>query len=627
MSRKICIVINSLVQGGAQKSAILLAKELHQIGYEVKILTFYPQDTDFFEIPFGIQVERFIYPFQDNGRVTSNYKLGIRVQRIKNRIKDFRDLRASFFNFNPDLVISFEAATSVIAFFANYNLCPQIISERVHPKFHAIPKWASVLRPFVYRSKKTYLHCQGKSIASWMQEQYKKSVFVIPNFLGEKEKKIWNSESNKIKVFSRYTHQKGIDLAIDAWKSVSPKLRQEYRLEIYGDGDKGRYQELVTSLNLDSSIQLNGPTRNVQKEMSDCLLFLMPSRFEGFPNALAEAMGAGVPSLVTDSPSAVRDLTLDGRLARLVQPVPEEIGKHIESLITNKIELEKLSSAGMSVHSYFKDENTLSEWIDLIDWVLAGSVSSISNCLSCGGTRGKVVAYKTRASLRRELYSIWNIEVSARDMGNLSVITAIECKNCGSMNFNGAAGNSRFYDSCYESKSYTRDFWDYEFLFSRIKESDRLINILDFGGGLSPLAKLQLKNIHVSVIDISSKVREELDILNVTNYKDLLELPRNMKFDYITLCHVIEHVDNPSELIKDLVNLLVPGGFICVATPDRHFPLLLNSPLDWPPHHTIAFTRESLVRLMENSGLKNLSVVDNPNQSVPKFDFMAFAEK
>jgi hypothetical protein len=63
VTKRICIVVNSLVQGGAQKSALLLSKELLQAGHRVRILTFYPEETDFFQVPLGVEIERFIYPF------------------------------------------------------------------------------------------------------------------------------------------------------------------------------------------------------------------------------------------------------------------------------------------------------------------------------------------------------------------------------------------------------------------------------------------------------------------------------------------------------------------------------------------------------------------------------------
>jgi glycosyltransferase involved in cell wall biosynthesis len=131
-----------------------------------------------------------------------------------------------------------------------------------------------------------------------MGSKYNKNVFVIPNLLGEETKDIWNAKSNTVKIFSRFTEQKGIDLAITAWSLLPKNFQEEYQLEIYGDGDRSRYSELVSKLNLDYCIKLNGPTKNMHQELSDCLLYVLPSRFEGFPNALAESMGFGIPAAV-----------------------------------------------------------------------------------------------------------------------------------------------------------------------------------------------------------------------------------------------------------------------------------------------------------------------------------------
>ncbi len=627
MKKRICIVVNSLVQGGAQKSALLLAQELSQLGHEVRLLTFYPEETDFFKVPAEIHVERFIYPFQDNGRITSNNRFSIKFQRLTNRLKDFKDLRNTFISFHPNLVISFEASTSVLTFFANYNLCPQIISERVHPKFHAIPRWAQMLRPFVYKSKKTILHCQGNSISTWMEKKYHKNVFVIPNFLGGNATGTWNSNSKKLKIFSRYSHQKGIDLAIVAWSLLPPELIQEFTLEIFGDGDRSEYKDLVLRHELDASVKLNGPTTKVQEELSDCLIFLMPSRFEGFPNALAESMSCGVPSLVTDSPSAVRDLTLDGRLARLSDPTSEALAKNIEYLIANQSELEELSSDGKRVNSYFKDANTLNEWQDLITWVLGGRETGDYKCRVCGGKLGKSIASRTRGGLRRELHSAWNIEVDVDDMGSNPVITALRCKKCRSMNFSGSQGNSLFYEACYKSDVYSRVIpWDYEIQMSGIRGAGRRLEVLDFGGGISPFAKLESSEIELSVVDLSLKVHEELKLLKVAAYSDLSQIPSTMKFDHICLSHTIEHVDDPRALVISLVDFLKPGASIYVTTPDARYPFLLRSPLDWPPHHTVEFTPEALVKLLKSAGLKNIEVVRNSYQLDAKFDFMVTGE-
>ena len=627
MTKRICIVVNSLVQGGAQKSALLLAEELLQEGHQVRILTFYPEETDFFQVPLGVEIERFIYPFQDNGRAKGSNRISTRLQRISNRVRDFSDMRKTFFRFHPDLVISFEAATSILTFFANYGLSPQIISERVHPEFHTIPKWARVLRPYVYRSKMTILHCQGNSIATWMQEKYKKSVFVIPNFLGQQYPEMWNSNSKKVKMFSRYSHQKGIDLAIMAWSMVDQRIRRDFSLEIFGDGDRTKYLEMVAELNLDSSIKLSGPTKNVQHELSDCLVYFMPSRFEGFPNSLAEAMGRGIPSLATDSPSAIRDLTLGGKLAMLSQVTPEALAKNLEYLLTEKAELEKLSESGKRVREYFNDQNTLTEWTDLIDWVLDGKTSRNLKCRACGGKLGKALAHRTRAGLKRELYSSWGINPDLQNMGSTSVLTARKCSKCESMNFNGRAGDSGFYDACYKSISYSREIpWDYELQVEDLSTSEEKLKVLDFGGGISPFSKIHPNKIDLSVVDLSKQVHKELKLLNVNTYFDLSEISINLKFDHINLSHTIEHVNFPVQLVHSLVSRLNKGGRICLSTPDAKNPYLLSSPLAWPPHHTIGFSTNALVKILSDCGLRNIAVFRNKNENDASFDFMASGE-
>lgn len=627
MKKRVCIVVNSLVQGGAQKSALLLAQELHQAEHEVRILTFYPDETDFFKIPSGVQVKRFIYPFQDNGRLKSGNRLSVKVQRILNRVKDFKNLRSFFKEFRADLVISFEAATSVLTYFANYNLSPQIISERVHPEFHEIPRWARILRPYVYRSKKTILHCQGNSIANWMNEEYRKNIFVIPNFLGGQTGDIWNEKSKKVKIFSRYTYQKGIDLALIAWSLLPLELQQEFTLEIFGDGDRSEFENLASKLKIGKSVKLNSATSNVKQELSDCLIYLMPSRFEGFPNALAESMGSGIPSLVTDSPSAIKDLTLDGRLARLSEPTSQEISKNIEFLLRNPTELKKLSSEGKLVRSYFKDTNTLSEWLELISWALAGRESMLSECRACGGKLERKIASRTRAGLKRELLTMWEIKVDMHDMGSNPMVSASKCKKCKSMNFSGSQGNTSFYEACYKSERYSRTLpWDYELQISEIISKEKSVKVLDFGGGVSPFAKLQSPEIQVTVIDLSLTVHEELQKLQVAAYSQLSQIPAGLKFDHINLSHTIEHVDNPIELVNSLIQFLSPGGKIYVTTPDATYPRLLSSPLDWPPHHTLEFSSDSLKRILIRSGLKNTSLVRNPNKAESSFDFMLSGE-
>lgn len=370
MARRISLVINSLVQGGAQKSLLLLAKELKEAGHYVQILTFYPKETDFFEPPSEIEIVRFINPFKDRNRITWRIFGTRKLQRLYFRLKDLKEIRNVFQRFRPDLIISFESTTSIIAYLASTKICPILISERIHPKYHEIPRWAEILRPRVYRAKRSYLHCQGNVISEWMEAKYKKKVCVIPNFLDKSSKNLWNSNSLKIKVFSRYSHQKGIDLAIEAWSKLSGEIRDGYKLEIFGDGIRDKYINQIKSLKLSNSIELKPATKQISEEMADCLIFLLPSRFEGFPNALAEAICAGIPSIATDSPSAVRELTLNGKIAHLVDLNSEAIANGLKKLIGDPDFCLQLHQKSSEIFEEFNEKMILDQWSSYIESIL-----------------------------------------------------------------------------------------------------------------------------------------------------------------------------------------------------------------------------------------------------------------
>ena len=63
-----------------------------------------------------------------------------------------------------------------------------------------------------------------------------------------------------------------------------------------------------------------GLTRNVEPAYAEASLFALPSRFEGYPNALLEALAAGLPVIATSAPGGASEILEDGKYGLLVAP-------------------------------------------------------------------------------------------------------------------------------------------------------------------------------------------------------------------------------------------------------------------------------------------------------------------
>lgn len=104
---------------------------------------------------------------------------------------------------------------------------------------------------------------------------------------------------------------KGLDFLLPAFAEIVRRHRA--RLFLAGGGAyEPRIREIVDRLGIQGSVHLLGPRDDVPSLLRSADLFVFPSRTEGLPNALLEAMSAGCPIVTTDVPGC-HDLVTDGR--------------------------------------------------------------------------------------------------------------------------------------------------------------------------------------------------------------------------------------------------------------------------------------------------------------------------
>ena len=143
----------------------------------------------------------------------------------------------------------------------------------------------------------------------------------------------------------RLTKRKGVDLLIQAFAKLN-KISDEYKLAIVGDGEeKIRLSDMAKHLGLKNKIIFlsNVPRKVLQRIYSEASIFVLPSRGEGLPLSLLEAMASGC-AVIASRVSGVVDIIKHGENGLLVKPNNIDQLVHMLSLLmTDNSLLKKLS--------------------------------------------------------------------------------------------------------------------------------------------------------------------------------------------------------------------------------------------------------------------------------------------
>ncbi|WP_374407137.1 glycosyltransferase [Pelagerythrobacter sp.] len=129
----------------------------------------------------------------------------------------------------------------------------------------------------------------------------------------------------------RLAPQKGFDLFLPAFAAFRARYPQA-TLTIFGEGpERAALERQAEALGLADCVSMPGRSEAVLAEIARADLFVSSSRYEGFSNAMLEAMALGVPVVATDCPGATRDLVVDGETGFLAATIDSEaIGATME---------------------------------------------------------------------------------------------------------------------------------------------------------------------------------------------------------------------------------------------------------------------------------------------------------
>jgi L-malate glycosyltransferase len=176
-------------------------------------------------------------------------------------------------------------------------------------------------------------------------------------------------ETLRFAFVGRIDHVKGLDLAIEALGGTAWRNR-DWVLDIYGDGElQSTLMQEAKSAGLHDRVRFQGFSSDIDAVWRDHHVLLLPSRAEGVPNSMLEAMLRGRPVIVSDV-GGIAEWVNNGETGYVLpRPDLDSLEAALERAWGDRTVLERLGHAAYEATLAKRDPNpslTLLRWLEEI---------------------------------------------------------------------------------------------------------------------------------------------------------------------------------------------------------------------------------------------------------------------
>lgn len=314
--KKIGLMISTLNSGGAERVVAHLSHILQE-KYDVHVILF--EDT-YLEYECGGTLHSLDVPAREGSGAA--VKVGILLKRISALRKLIRRERFS-------CVISFMDSPNFVNLLTRVRGCRRVISIR---NYSALENSRSRLGRLTDRAMKLLYRSADHvvTVSRLIEKDFRESYRIPAGRISTiynpfRFEDVARLESVPLTgedaaffgghfVFlnvGRVTHQKGGWHLLRAFGAVR-EAHPEARLALVGeDWSEGRLTKMISDVGLTDAVLLTGRTRNPYQYMARAQCYVLCSLFEGFPNALVEAMACACPVIAADCRSGPREILFE----------------------------------------------------------------------------------------------------------------------------------------------------------------------------------------------------------------------------------------------------------------------------------------------------------------------------
>ena len=353
--KKIVIVCDSLNAGGAERVIANLSNGLANRNINVTLVPLSNDTNCFYDINPNIKIENMV----SNGSAI--------VRFFKKLSKLCKFLKKS----RQDIIVSFLPLSNIYCFLASkLTKTRYIVSERNNPLTDPKNKLLRFLKNISFDYSEGCVFQTSFARDCYPEHIRNKSSIISNPFVASKELLAGKNKYPRIVSVGRLTDQKNYPLLFSAFQLFILNNHQNFILNIYGEGVlKDQLVAAVSELGIENNVCFLGNDPNWLEKEIDASAFVLPSKYEGMPNALLEALCSGIPCVSTDcpigGPLALKEkgfylelTSIDdaSEMCRCIELCLDE--SHINQSIQNK-EIAKL----------FSLDSIVDEWIELINTI------------------------------------------------------------------------------------------------------------------------------------------------------------------------------------------------------------------------------------------------------------------